>query len=87
MVWSQVGRLCLRRALSRVTNEPLLRAGSYTEAAGFQRLQGVLQEREGQLGGGAAVGRMYYLALPPSVYAPVVKGLKEHADMQPSNPK
>lgn len=61
--------------------------GSYTEAAGFQRLQGVLDKREGELSGGAAIGRMYYLALPPSVYAPVVKGLKEHADMQASNPK
>jgi glucose-6-phosphate 1-dehydrogenase len=64
-----------------------LHAGSYTEAAGFQRLQEVLEEREAALGGGRAVGRMYYLALPPSVYAPVVKGLKEHADMRPSNPK
>jgi glucose-6-phosphate 1-dehydrogenase len=47
----------------------------------------VLEAREGELSGAAAIGRMYYLALPPSVYAPVVKGLKEHADMQASNPK
>lgn len=65
----------------------LLLAGSYTEAAGFQRLQEVLEKREGELSGGVAIGRMYYLALPPSVYAPVVQGLKEHADMQASNPK
>jgi len=30
---------------------------------------------------------MYYLALPPSVYSAVVKGLKENVDLVHSHPK
>lgn len=65
----------------------MCRAGSYTEPEGFQRLQQLLHKREDAIGSGKAVGRMYYLALPPSVYSSVVKGLKENADMQHPNPR
>ncbi|KAK9827335.1 hypothetical protein WJX81_006694 [Elliptochloris bilobata] len=51
--------------------------GSYDSAEGFQGLQAVLVTREQQYGMCPA-GRLFYLALPPSVYPQVCKGLKEN---------
>ena len=45
--------------------------GAYDEAEGFQKLQKALQERE-QKHKEDPVGRLYYLALPPSVYPEVL---------------
>ena len=66
---------------------PHRHTGSYTEPEGFQQLNALLEERETAVGGDVAVGRMYYLALPPSVYGSVVKGLKDNADLHHPHPK
>ena len=57
--------------------------GSYEGREGFEKLQSALQQLEQSVPGGISIGRLYYLALPPSVYATVLKGLKAYADMQP----
>ena len=57
--------------------------GSYEGREGFEKLQSALQQVEESIPRTASVGRLYYLALPPSVYATVLKGLKAYVDMQP----
>lgn len=47
--------------------------GSYGAPEGFQELDLVLRAREAA---STPVGRLYYLALPPSVYPEVCFGLK-----------
>ncbi|KAI3425139.1 hypothetical protein D9Q98_008910 [Chlorella vulgaris] len=54
-------------------------AGSYDGAEGWQGLAKVLDKRESKCSKNPA-GRLYYLALPPSVYPQVCAGLKEHCD-------
>eukprot|EP01025_Chloroclados_australasicus_P024195 TRINITY_DN2434_c0_g2_i2.p1 TRINITY_DN2434_c0_g2~~TRINITY_DN2434_c0_g2_i2.p1 ORF type:complete len:527 (+),score=74.17 TRINITY_DN2434_c0_g2_i2:126-1706(+) len=55
--------------------------GTYDTPEGFQKLQKVLLEREAPVKDQyVPVNRMYYLALPPSVYPQVCKGLKEDCD-------
>jgi glucose-6-phosphate 1-dehydrogenase len=51
--------------------------GSYEEPTGFQTLQQELARREGASASSAA-GRLFYLALPPTVYPPVMKNIKCH---------
>lgn len=54
-------------------------AGSYDGDSGFQKLDGVLAGIEAQYPC-SPLGRLYYLALPPTVYPTVCKGLKRHCD-------
>ncbi|KAK9865125.1 hypothetical protein WJX84_006808 [Apatococcus fuscideae] len=56
--------------------------GAYDKSEAFENLQHTLEEREQKSQGGPA-GRLYYLALPPSVYPQVCKGLKEGASQLP----
>lgn len=63
------------------------RAGSYVDAPGFQKLQQHLRDWEDKDYEDEPVGRLYYLALPPSAYASVVKGLKENVDMEFTHPR
>lgn len=53
-------------------------AGLYDKAEGFQKLDQVLSERE-RKHSKAPVGRLFYLALPPSVYpqVPALLGIHE----------
>ncbi len=44
--------------------------GAYDKSEAFENLQNTLEERE-QKSEGGPVGRLYYLALPPSVYPQV----------------
>ena len=44
--------------------------GAYDKPEAFENLQNTLEERE-QKSDGGPVGRLYYLALPPSVYPQV----------------
>ena len=53
-------------------------AGAYDGAAGWQALAAALAEREAEHPG-CPYGRLYYLALPPSVYPQVCAGLKVSA--------
>lgn len=54
-------------------------AGSYDEDWGYQKLENALLEHEMSCPESPA-GRLYYLALPPTVYPVVCKGLKEHCN-------
>lgn len=47
--------------------------GSYDKAEDFQNLNKEIEKREG-----TKRRRIFYLALPPSVYGDVAKGLREH---------
>ncbi|GAB4821247.1 hypothetical protein N2152v2_008293 [Parachlorella kessleri] len=58
-------------------------AGSYDQPEGFQALNQALLDREAQHPR-SPVGRLYYLALPPSVYPEVTRGLKENCDTLPA---
>lgn len=62
-------------------------AGSYTEAEGFQGLHKRLSEWEENSFSGRPIGRLYYLALPPSAYSSVVEGLKLSCDLKDPPPK
>jgi len=62
-------------------------SGSYVDAPGFQKLQQHLRDWEDKEYEDEPVGRLYYLALPPSAYASVVKGLKENVDMEFTHPR
>lgn len=53
--------------------------GAYDKSEAFENLQSKLEEREQQSEGGP-VGRLYYLALPPSVYPQV-----QHSDQPQCN--
>lgn len=53
----------------------LRRAGDYVGSEGWQALEGTLSGREAEHRG-CPCGRLYYLALPPSVYPQVCSGLK-----------
>lgn len=48
--------------------------GSYDKAEDFQNLNKEIEKREGK----SKRRRIFYLALPPSVYGDVAKGLREH---------
>lgn len=50
--------------------------GQYDEADGFQELNKKLAEKEEQHEG--PVGRLFYLSIPPSAYAGVMKMIKKH---------
>lgn len=52
-------------------------SGPYDTPHGWQRLAAVLDKRESATPKNPA-GRLFYLALPPSVYPQVCRGLKEH---------
>ncbi|KAL4419711.1 hypothetical protein ABPG75_006809 [Micractinium tetrahymenae] len=56
--------------------------GDYVGSQGWQGLEGVLSGREGKYHG-CPCGRLYYLALPPSVYPQVCSGLKTYCDALP----
>lgn len=60
--------------------------GTYDEPSGFKELNKVLCEYEGQTPDCPA-GRLYYLALPPTVYPTVCKGLKEFCDTVSDSPE
>lgn len=62
-------------------------AGSYTEAEGFQGLHKRLSEWEEKSFSGQPIGRLYYLALPPSAYSSVVEGVKLNCDLKDPPPK
>lgn len=53
--------------------------GTYSGPDGFGKLQAAISAEELDTPG-ATVGRLYYLALPPSVYLTVVEGLKKYVD-------
>ena len=59
--------------------------GSYEGREGFDKLQKALEKIEAERPEGVPIGRLYYLALPPSVYATVLAGLKANVDMQPKD--
>ena len=48
-------------------------AGSYTEKSAFENLDSEMGKLEA---GKEAANRLFYLALPPSVFAPVTKNIK-----------
>lgn len=52
-------------------------AGAYDDAEGFKKLNSVLKKNEAE-NSSAPAGRLFYLALPPSVYPQVCKGIKEN---------
>ena len=54
-------------------------SGPYDGSSGFQKLEEVLREEESK-NLGCPAGRLYYLALPPTVYPVVCKGLKLYCD-------
>ncbi|EFN53828.1 hypothetical protein CHLNCDRAFT_36395 [Chlorella variabilis] len=58
-------------------------SGSYDGSEGWQKLAAVLEAREAKHRG-CPCGRLYYLALPPSVYPQVCTGLKTYCDGLPS---
>ncbi|GMH35965.1 hypothetical protein BSKO_03833 [Bryopsis sp. KO-2023] len=62
--------------------------GQYDGSAGYKGLQTALAERESKYCSSPA-GRLFYLALPPSVYPQVCTGLKRNCDKltNKSNPK
>ncbi len=55
--------------------------GSYDQAADFARLAATVADLEGRSGSGSGgegrANRLFYLALPPTVFAPVTKLIKE----------
>uniref|UniRef100_A0A914VKB9 Glucose-6-phosphate 1-dehydrogenase n=1 Tax=Plectus sambesii TaxID=2011161 RepID=A0A914VKB9_9BILA len=50
--------------------------GAYDKPEGFEKLDSVIAELEQKYNGPA--NRLYYLALPPNVFAPVTSQIKEH---------
>ena len=52
-------------------------AGDYADGAAFDALRNHLENIESSYGPGE-VNRIFYLALPPSVFIPVAKNIKEH---------
>ncbi|KAG8969013.1 Glucose-6-phosphate 1-dehydrogenase [Tulasnella sp. 419] len=52
-------------------------SGGYDDDASFQNLEKHLQEIEAKFQGGER-NRIFYLALPPSVFLPVAKGIKKN---------
>lgn len=52
-------------------------SGQYDQPESFQKLDAAIKEYEGQFASVAKKNRMFYLALPPSVFAEVSKHLKE----------
>lgn len=60
---------------------PPCAAGSYDGEEGWHKLAGALAEREQRARFCChPCGRLYYLALPPSVYPQVCTGLKARGD-------
>ncbi|KAK9794959.1 hypothetical protein WJX73_003563 [Symbiochloris irregularis] len=60
-------------------------SGSYDDAAGYQGLHKALKERESSHAE-VPIGRLFYLALPPSVYPQVCRGIKHHCEEMDQNP-
>ena len=61
--------------------------GSYDGPEGFQKLHELLRKIE-MINPQCPVGRLFYLALPPSIYPMVSKMVKEYCDLDPMvNPR
>lgn len=56
-------------------------SGAYSGPDGYAKLQDALSADEKDTPEWC-VGRLYYLALPPSVYATVIEGLKLYVDKE-----
>jgi glucose-6-phosphate 1-dehydrogenase len=50
--------------------------GKYDEAESFADLDKLLREHEEKAGGGDGANRLFYLAIPPSVYADAAKAIR-----------
>ena len=61
-------------------------SGSYDDAEGYEKLEAAIKAHEAEQPCCPA-GRLYYLALPPSVYPQVCEGLKKYCDGVTDNPK
>lgn len=57
-------------------------SGGYDSPDGFKALEAAVQRHESRRTGSPA-GRLYYLALPPTIYPMACAGLKEYCDSMP----